>query len=281
MEYMYCKPDSKDFPGVLPKRVIHSMNKKNSISFLAIENGVMQGIAVYEDYPEKYGYISLVYVFVVPEKRRQKIASQLLEYSDKILSQKGFKGINVKVTEDKEQAWNIYDFLRKVRFFPMSVEGHFVSYFMQDLKETLFATKIKSMQKIMESVRFLSEVPKPLIKEFVATIEESGRKIDIDKIDPLFASFFIEEGKIKGFMHLEEIEENVMLLSDTYIDKNSRSPYILPALLANALKVAMPVMPDETMLFLCVMKQNDYKGIINSFGEPEHDDLMQEYLKLL
>ena len=281
MEYLLTQPDPREFGDMLPKSILEGMEKNSSFSMIATEDEEFAGIAVFEDYPKKAGYMLLTYIYVIEKLRGHKFSRELLAYAEEFFKNSGYKGIYVKVVDSSKEIEPKVEYLKKAGYLPLSAEGHFVSYYMQDLRECIMARKLEAMSKLMEFVKFYREVSSPSLKEFSEELKSVNKEVDFNKIDLLFCSFYLDKNKVKGFMHLDEIEENILLMSDTYIASDEKNPYILPAMLANALKISIATMPDEAMLYLNIERPNDYKGVITAFGEPEHDDLVYEFTKLL
>lgn len=279
MEFLVGPIDNKEITDSQPEYVKRILNSPTAVTFLAKDGEKTVGVAVYDKCLSRNDFMTFRYIYVLEDYRRRRVATKLVGYAESRIKEKGITGIYAKVANfDKEHVeGNIL--LVRLRYIPLLVDGHYISYFVQDLRECVFAQKLKQMEAILEHVKFRREISKISLREFSRKLSLSNKDIDFENIDLLFSSFYVEGDEVKGYLHLDEIEENVLLLADSYIEDGKGM--VLAAMLANALKVSMATLPDDAMVCLQVYKENEYRGVRTVFGEPENDATSHEYVKLL
>lgn len=278
MKISKIDPSGINFRDIFEENVCNLIENNRGIVLAGFENDELKGLAVYSDYAANKGAVCLKYVFVPESLRGRGNGCEVLRQSMEFVKGLGYFAIVAKLIENTDNILERTRFLLKNGFKSSDAINHFLSYYLQDLKETVFASKINQMLPLLKKVKFYKEVEPSAIRDFIVECTKQGIKVKINDIDLLFASFYVDGNKIKGFLNFKEVEENVLLLSEVYVDSSEDSRFVMPALLANSLKIASAIMPDETLIFMQLEKENIYNGVITVFGEPEHDDLIIEFI---
>lgn len=274
------KLSSDQVGGCLPVWIAPLLDNSGTTTVVALDGSKLCAMAVYTQPNDREKAMMLQYVYTVEEYRNRNIAGDLLQYAEQVFKDKGFEAVIAKYMGELSNAQRCYEFMIKNKYMPLSLNGHFLMYYLQDMKESAFSGKLEKMQSIIDRVRYYDQVEKKTLNTFLMEARERGYTYDIENIDLLFAGFYMLNGKVEGFMNLEEIVENVLVLNGTYIGKNAGG-IAIPAMIAKLMKIAGKVMPEETSILFRLDSETAYLGMKNLFGEPEYDLIMQDYIKKL
>lgn len=266
--------------GTLPPWVIPSLDKSDTYSFAALDNGQLVGVAIFSCSPDRPMAMLFRYIYLIDSYKHKGIAKQLMTFSEQKLKENGAKTIFCRLMGDVKTLRENYKFMVKNKYMPLTMNGHFVMYYLEELVKTNFSKRLGDMTPIVSKVKYFNGTDKITVRKFIEKAKASGYNYDIEKMDLLFASLYIPNGEAEGIMNLEEVSENILMLNGTYMSPQC-DKFALPAMIAKSLMIAIKVMPDKTALFYQLFDEQSYNGLKTLFGTAEVDYILQEYFKSL
>lgn len=268
--------------GRVPSWVIDILKKEKTITYVAADdyNGIF-GAVIYTLSPIDKSEVNLRYIFVEDEVKKIGIATELMNQSIARLKKRGITAINCRVFGDEMKQDLMFNLLLKSRFIPLTYGGHFLKYSLAELKQSFLAQQKDKLQAAMKNVKFFNEIPDHDKKAFLVKATDKSILFDFDSIDLLFSSFYVEKSEIVGYMNLKEVEENMILLSDLYVENGVNAPLVITSMLATMLKVSSSVMPDDTQFYFQVYQDNEFNGFITAFGKRDYNIEISEYYRVL
>ncbi len=271
--------DKEQLKKVLPEKVYGILSNKGTYVFAALEEEKMLGIALIETSSRDEEFI-IQYMSLL-DSNDESILTQLVEHIENVCVETGCGKMVCRVSGNSEYMDMCDRVLSGLSYDVTFNKGHHMVYNLKTIKDTLFFNKLEQLKPIMAKVKCYNELDMKLLSQFRDKIKKTRIVSDNYAPDLVFAQYYISDGEIKGFMDIKEVEEGVLLLTDSYVEADIKDKYIAPAMIASAVKVTNSFLPDDSVLMLQTFTNNMYAGINACFGEPKIDEPIQEYRKTL
>lgn len=282
MEIRKIKLSSGMAYGQLPDSLVEMCDREKTLTYVAVDDyNSIFGLAIFTKSLIAGRELVLRYIFVEDEVRRMGIGKAILSYAFEDIKKLGVIRVVTRVFGDEEDQFDAYALFSKVGFEMLPMGGHFIHYTLAEIKQSLLAAQQSKLEPVMKRVKFFSQIPKHERKSFLVKAMEEGYSFDFQSVDRLFATFYMEGNEIKGYMNLKEISENVILLSDIYIDESVNAALTITAMLGTMIKISCAIMPDDTQFLFQLYDNNEFNGFLKAFGEKDEDIMIREYVKEL
>lgn len=268
--------------GRMPAWVAQIIAREKTICYAALDDdNCVLGVAIYTLSPVSKRDVVLRYIYVEDEVRRVGIATMILKHSFDELKKMNAYSISCRVFGDIPLQDKAYYLLTDADYVPLSLDGHFLNYTLKEIKHSILAQKKDQLENSLRNVKFLNEISELQKKAFYVKANENDLLFDLDTVDLLFSSFYVINDEIVGYFNLKEVTENVILLSDIYIDRSVNAPLVITSMLAAMIKISCSVMPDETQFYFQVYEDNEFNGFQTAFGKKKYNIEISEYVKIL
>ena len=280
VDFSVVRVQREHVENILPVWIKASIDLDTTLSFGALRNGEIIAFILYTPSVDRQMTMVLQYAYVKKELRGHGIATKLLMYSEMELKKQRISSVFGKFMGSEEQSKLAYKFFLKLKFMPLSLNYHFMVYFMQDIKETEFYEKIGKLAGMLEHVKLTEELSKAEITRFVEMGKINKYEPKILKTPLSYPVFFKSGANIQASLNVTKTGEDILVLSDSYI-MNGTDSKALPIMYASVLNREGEKSKDGMMLVLKTIPNNFYMAVKSIFGEPQLDYLMQEYIKLI
>lgn len=274
----FSRADASEF---LPTSLAETIEKEETYSYVASENGSAVGVCVYLKNREIVNNYILAYMHMTEAADNDDLKSDFLKYCEN-----GFpegKGITITVPNSGKgvELFDRHNFFCRNGYSPISYDGHILFYDMTIIMKSYFMKNLEKLAVYTEHVKMREQFYKKDINEFMLRAREDGYFLSANRIDPIFSRFYEEDGKILGFIHMAEVKVDTLMLFDTFIDKSADTGVVLSALLGSVLKIGGKVLSENSSVVFQIYKENEYRGIKTLFGKPREELELQELVKMI
>lgn len=220
------------------------------------------------------------YIEINSAYRMQGIGKSLLSYAEEQLKEEFLYFVGAKCSGHNTLMEKTH-FLIRCGYDLLNSQNRLILYRLPDLMESVFASHLSGLQKLMDKVKFIDELDPLDWDYFKEKVAEKGYTYDLEKSDPLFSGVLVDNKQIIGYMNLEEKVENVLFLSGIYLDEKADIKFSLPAMIGKALQLSGQLLPKETLVLMNLNAQKEYNGMITLFGEGIVNIPVHEFFKEL
>lgn len=280
MEIKVVKLSKEQSRKALPARVYGLIEQSDCRIFVALEENVMMGIAVVTMSDKSRGDYVINHIALVGSDEIIVI-EELLKYIENACRNFGAENMVCRMTGDMEYLSIMNDVFLKNDYSLDYAKGHHMIYHMGTIKNTLFFSKLEQLKPIMKNVKCYNELDILLLSQFNKKMKNTRININNYSPDLVFAQYYVKDDDIKGFMDFKEVDEGVLLLTDSYVESDIKDKYVAPAMIASAINVTNSFLPDDAELILQTYTEGMFAGLEACFGKPEIDELIYEYSKEL
>lgn len=165
----------------------------------------------------------------------------------------------------------VYVILEEMGYVNQSDDTRLLVYRLSELKKTKFFDKTSHTELIRNNISFYNELERRQLGLFFEKCKKTGKVVNLKRADILFARYYVVNNEIKGFLDFSESAPSVITMKDTFIEKEPKTKYAYPVMLASALVLSDNFMPEDTIVRLRLEHNHMYDALITVFGEPDID----------
>jgi len=214
---------------------------------------------------------------VAKEYRRRGIGSELVENAKKLALSQGYTELGMMVEIGESKVSNEEYFIESTGFDAAKREYCVLCYKLDDLRNSKIIEFANLNKDVLPEVRNIPNNSQDLILRFEKKCEEQGYYFERNFYDSMLTSFCISENDIVGVVSLEVQGNGHLRISDWYKDQTSKINYIEPALIKSAVQNSLEFFDTDTILELCIDREDDAAKYIQMLGEPLEQKLGREY----
>lgn len=294
MEYIVLATDRELYEGILPDYLCSMLAEQRLVLFGGIneaeeeqenEDGQenenvrerLVSIAAFSVTPFHTDEVDLEYIFVAAGYRRQGLAGELLQYCYGELKKSGVRCINRKLCSENGM---VRQLLRTEKFIPMTFNGHYLEYALEDLVENKILQKLSDESEEFQIGAYSAEDVR--IKRFIAGAAVDKCYMDRKQYSEKYSRFLEENGKITAGILMEQLNENTLFLSRTYKSPECTQKSAFAYLLAECIKAAAEEMSmDFSVCKMQIFTEEEYQFLEKLNVMSLADYRIQECVKIL
>ena len=236
--------------------------------FVAYGDNQELGYALYctnYAYPNMY---EMAYVFVREEYRNHQVATELIKRSSDIVKSRNVNKTMISVSED-------FLFLEKTLNklgFKEYVKNELMVYKLKDMLDSTLYNRIDELKVVTNNAKKLSEVKKisaNQVELFSRELKKVGITVDFDELEEDFSRYFMEKGKIVGYMAFSQHMDNILYMNHLYISDDATNKFIIPGMILSALRSCEDNLPEDMSILIQFKDKQNVEAIEKSFGKAD------------
>ncbi|MCR5482506.1 MAG: GNAT family N-acetyltransferase [Clostridia bacterium] len=271
---------SEQAANYMPRWLAIKAEKKNTCIFAAEEDSRILALAMYSVSKDHKNEMIFDYLFVAEERRGQGIGTDIIAHAENEFRSRGIRSIICRCIGDAVTVRDYMKFLANKKFIPLTLNAHFMMYYVQDFPDTKFGSFATNQRELAASICKKENVSHVDFVYFLKNMTGRGNAIGFDSVDSEYGNFYVSDDRIAGFMDTEKASEKTFLMNGIYADTSPRGYEIYKSLIT-----AFPLMFDneevDSTIFMQIYDDREYKIFLTLFGKPEIDFMLQEYFKRL
>jgi len=214
---------------------------------------------------------------VAKEYRRRGVGSELMENAKKLALSWGYTELGAMVEIGEKKVRDEEYFIESTGFTAARREYRILYYKLDELHNAKVIEFANLNENILPEVRSIPGNSHDLILRLEKKCIEQGYYFERNFYDSMLTSFCVVDNDVVGVAALEVQGTGHLRISDWYKDKASKAKYIEPALIKSAVENALEFFDGETILELCIDKEEDAAKYMQMLGEPIAQKLGREY----
>lgn len=254
------------------------LNRKNIKDFHlygTLDGNDLVAFAAYVVYEEYSSICALAHIEVKEEYRGDYIGETLIKESARELKKKGYKIVKASVTEHDHALKGILvknDFKKIFR-------SETLTYTLDDLKDSPTMNNMETLEKGFSYIKCYLDYDKDDAKlyEFEKWLNEYRPGVQLSKLNRRYTCFFEHEGKIRGYVAVQKIKSNFVIMKDILVMPSKNSRLALPVMMAYFAKNIFTDLPDDTTVALTFYDRGFVPVMESMFGEPDDRLIFDDY----
>ena len=277
LKYFVFPADDGMLEQVLPDFLLRR-KKEHIVLGAKDEAGRLYAYASFYKQPTPQKTLMLEYMFVSEGQRGQGIGTLLIRFAKEVFAQAGLRGITTKQAGEGEKLVRMHEYLKRLGFVPITLSARTVIYYLQDLCESRLMALTPEQRRHLPPVERIEDRDDFRVVEFAKECREHSFAFERSRYDTEFTRFYIEGGRIRGVIAMEQSTSNLLMMLDTYIAHDCKSKYVQPALLLAALDEAKRRMREDAMLILQLYDGWNLEALETLLGQGESSLRLCEYV---
>ena len=266
---------------LLPVQFHDLVNRDETHVFVALDGDMVQGTALASETIENGVSVLVIHYLSLVSAKNETVVMQLLAYLEQLCQKADIRKLVCRVTGQEQLLAAYNHILSNASFCRAFTKGRHMVYHLKAIKETIFFAKIPQLTPIMAKVKCYNELDMFHLSQFHDQLKATRILPEHYMPDLVFAQYYVDDDEIKGFMDFKEVDEGVLLLTDSYVEKDVKNQFVAPAMIACAMRTTDSFLTDEAQLILETYDEGMRSGITACFGQPEVDTAIWEYSKEL
>lgn len=282
MNVRYIVMDTADLNGIVPDWVCRIASRDDVMlygNFDEDNNDELVAFILYQSMPTLRKGAAIRYLFVSENYRGIRIGKELLSDSLKLLKNANINIVYGKYIGDKKEADQFKRFMARTGFYPITLNGQYISYSLEQMLDSTFKDQLEHMESFLGNAFERKEITNIEMNSFREKLIQENIMYDFHDPQIKFNLFYKKDGKILGNIIVKEIDKKCLLLSDYYIEKTENQGIILPTLLGCLLNKMEQIYEKDTMLNIELFSNSYINGIRKLFGEELQAGVINEYVK--
>lgn len=261
---------------------VRKISAKRSIVFGGEEDGQEVCIAIYLQDTEDRERLRLIEYFAIGDDEKQRIEREfeIIEKSRNILFDYGIKRIAIKAVGQAGEMKLLYQNALKLKFLPITVNGLFMIYKLDDSILTKGMQILSSAPDIMRKGVCELKHDDVRLKRFLAKKDTTGIFFERDSYDEKMTKFYIRDNEIKGALICQKLADNIIFYPYFYADEAERDGKVFAVMFHDSLADAGKMLADETYVVLQSFYESVETGIEKILGNPIKTYEIHEYISV-
>lgn len=157
MEIKQIKFTKQQADNLLPDRIKGLLKSPGSYTFGAFSETTLLAFAVVSPSAGVLGGHVINYI-ALSEGQDENLVGELLKYIEDLCRKAGEKMISVRFIDDLGKLLDLHEKMVTNQYIPLSLDGHYLMYYLQDMQDTAFAERLEEMKALTDQVKFFNEL---------------------------------------------------------------------------------------------------------------------------
>lgn len=215
------------------------------------------------------------------EDAHKRLFADLMQYVEQACRKKNIEHLLVELVGDVKELDRAKDWLIDSGYDLNSTDNTYMVYELDMMRKSTFFEKVTQAKALLKNVFSYNQLTREQLLDFSYRMESLKRETKYVMPDLVFGCYYVDEGEIKGFIDIAEVEEGVLELKDVYLDIDKHSKYAFPAMLAKSLVTTTVFLIEGTIVRMKLNQGNLCNGVKTAFGDAYYEGNIYEYSKNL
>lgn len=200
--------------------------------FIAVnEEGETIGLSIFMTYKASPFVALLLHVKVKEEYQGQGCGRALIRQGCDYLRKHGYQMLETIVLPDMHTE----EYLEKEGFSEARKEIYML-YHLADLRKSKLSKNFEQLRPLMKKVKRYSQISEGEKTSFRELVKRKHMKVDIAKLDAELSGFYVDDGKILGYLSFCLYESHFVTQIDRYISGAEEAKYAYSAILSEIIE---------------------------------------------
>lgn len=245
------------------------------------EDKRLKAIAVYSLPQRERREVTLEYVTVIQECRRQGVGTKLMQLAEQQLQLLGRKRLSCEWHGNEQDLENVTAFLQKAGFRPTMKPAHMVVYSRGQFQGSELQKLRDTPSKLWKAVVRIDDYHDLRLRRLLAQYERTGFYIEDRDYRPELCRFYIEGGEIKGAACMRRMRSGDLITVKGYLSPDLQNKFAMTLLIAVLIHDLSTILEPEIKIYLKLYHKNFYESVKKLFGEGQKEILFREYERVM
>lgn len=227
------------------------------------KEGETIGLSIFMTYKASPFVALLLYVNVKEEYQGQGCGIAMIRQGQAYLKKHGYQMLETIVVPDM----HIEGYLEKEGFSEVRKEVYML-YHLADLRTSKLSESFEQLRPLMKNVKRFSQISDEEIASFRELVKRKHMKVDIAKLDAELSGFYVDNGKILGYLSFCLYESHFLTQIDRYISGAQEAKYAYATILSEIIERAFSEDSEDFKLSLYLNDMLQCQLLKQLLGDP-------------
>lgn len=227
------------------------------------KEGETIGLSIFMTYKASPFVALLLYVNVKEEYQGQGCGIAMIRQGQAYLKKHGYQMLETIVVPDM----HIEGYLEKEGFSEVRKEVYML-YHLADLRTSKLSESFEQLRPLMKNVKRFSQISDEEIASFRELVKRKHMKVDIAKLDAELSGFYVDNGKILGYLSFCLYESHFLTQIDRYISGAQEAKYAYATILSEIIERAFSEDSEDFKLSLYLNDMSQCQLLKQLLGDP-------------